>query len=114
MRNFMIEFLGGISKENYLLLNTEYNAIRENNSYLRARNEELIRSLNDSEQERKNLQNLLFVKAGIIQDERLSPVGGITNSNPIRVAPRGYRETLRAMESDDRKRASSHKGDPAV
>ena len=112
MRDRIIKFLGGVSRADYLLLNSEYNSQREMTSYLRARNEELIKSLENEITERKNLQNLLFVKAGIIQNETI-----FTDSidhDPIRVAPRNVRQTMRDMEINDRLRAKSFKGDPAV
>lgn len=70
--NWLIHFLGGFTKEEFTLLNKEYENQRALGIQSRAREEFLTNELKLEREERKILQDLIFKKCGVITPDNLN------------------------------------------
>ena len=104
MINWIIKFLGGILKEDYSLLNTEYENQREIADTLRGQNQEIYKRLEAETTERKYLQELLFKNSGIIPREE-GYQEQENNLQPIKTSPERWSSLRGKIEKDDLARA---------
>jgi hypothetical protein len=104
----LIEFLGGVSKSNYNLLNIEYLQQRDLVNNYRAREESLIRQYQEEKAERLRLQEIIFTKFGIVTSASQTELNE-TELQPIGSGPQRITNLMRRMEQDDRKRVKSAK-----
>lgn len=103
MKNFLIHLLSGYTKGEYAFINKEYENQRERVSDYRARVEHLIESLNAANAERKELQDLIFKRFGVIQGEP-TPEEKLEELQPIGTSKQRWSTLKTRMEIDDRKR----------
>ena len=100
----IIKFLGGFTNIEYVTLDLEYKNQRELALNNRARVESLEKELAYTREERKILQDLIFIKFGITsnKEEGLSQ----EELEPIRTSPQRWSSLRGKLEEDDRQRAT--------
>jgi hypothetical protein len=108
--DYLYEWLHRATLQAQLLqLNTEYNNQRELVIIYRAREEQLLRILQEEKEERHRLQEIIFRNFGIrITDETPSPEQD-ENIKPISVGTQRWSGLKNRLEQDDRKRAANEK-----
>jgi hypothetical protein len=109
MKNWLIHFFKGATKEEYLQLNTEYNAQREFALIYRARVDSLEAQLLAERTERKFLQDLIFKRFGVLISEN-SPETNQENLRPISNGPTRWSSMKSRLEADDHARVIGQSG----
>lgn len=100
----LIKFLGGFTKNEYSLIEKEYDNQYEIVSGYRAREESILSLLREESKERKFLQDLILKKSGMIAPEETPQTEEIFQ--PIRTSPRRWSGLKEALEKDDRERVT--------
>lgn len=84
-------------------LERQYESLRDNLNITKVQYSELLKIYGNTDAERKDLQNIIFRKFGVIHED-LSPRCDGVEFKPIRTAHKTAREVMRDMRDDDRKR----------
>lgn len=98
----IIKLLGGVSHEEYSLLNIQYESQRIIVEQYRAREVILTEEIKSEREERKQLQEIIFKNYGVIHSENTSQIE--ESIQPIRTSPRRWSGLKSSLEKDDRDR----------
>lgn len=104
--NWLVQFFGGFTKEEFVSLEKEYNSQRDLVNSYRAREEQIISQLNEEKEERKRLQEIIFKKFNVLPEEN-SEISSQEIFQPINTGKRRWSDLKSRLEQDDLQRVQS-------
>lgn len=103
MINWLIHLFSGATKEEYMLLNSEYNNQRELVNIFRARFDYIESELKEEREERKQLQSIIFKNYGVTHSAETGVISE-TELKPINNGSQRWSNLRSRLEQDDRER----------
>lgn len=111
MVNEIIRFLGGVTKEDFNFLNSQYISQRSHNEELRARVRFLEERNFELHDEKKAIQEILYRKVGLINSPE--ETSELSDLQPIQIGSTRWGKLKGKMERDDLMRVKSQGGTDA-
>ena len=105
MFNWLIHFLGGFTREEYDLINLEFTSQHELAAIYRAREESILKDIEEHKNETKFLQNILFKRFGVI-DSPVTDNQTQEEFKPLVNGPSRWSSLKAKLEKDDMARAN--------
>lgn len=107
LRELLCRIFNLVLREEYDLINLNYQAQRQVSDNLRVSLADAVKGREAIDQERLNLQQLIFKNYGVISSDAIASGAETQNLNPVRMSSPRWSNLKRQMEEDDRKRAAA-------